>query len=383
MPENPEIQKLYSDLETEIDNKIRSFLDRKQKELEYNFQKELQRQQQTKNTSISDVIANKGATEPPVTSNPSSVNPSSVNPSPANQMKNLPWFANGIKGFLRKLWHGNSKTNPDWSMTESVTLEEYSFIKNELEDILLETDILNGDDVKILVSNLMISIRTYLDRLKKIKRAYNKRKQLDNSSSDGSKELSPPEPIAPAFEKASESKPTEKTYLVTPSPKIGKMKIDKSKASKEPDAPQTFEQMKISDGMAAKVAKSIIPFLMEIYDKFGHDKLTSEEKQKKRSLIKEFAGTLEAIGIEIINGDKIARTRENAVKLVQILKAMNKLDELYDWTMVDNYFDTFPDLVYPNMKNYIEEAIENIKKEPEAEVKSENRLEMKFKQLIK
>jgi hypothetical protein len=51
----------------------------------------------------------------------------------------LPWFSHGIKGFLQKLWHGNSPNNPNWAghRTESVdylTLDEYNAIKDGLDE---------------------------------------------------------------------------------------------------------------------------------------------------------------------------------------------------------------------------------------------------------
>jgi len=69
-------------------------------------------------------------------------------------MKNLPWFGGGARGFLRKLWYGNSPENPDWSnwaqkqgdqtgaaevyKKKGLTLKEYTAIDEQLEVRLQE-----------------------------------------------------------------------------------------------------------------------------------------------------------------------------------------------------------------------------------------------------
>lgn len=372
---NPEIQNLYDDLEKEIENKIRTFIDRKQKELELNFEKELKSKMQ-QSAPTSQLVAKD--------------NPNVNKPNPLQKtqdVKNLPWFANGIKGFLRKLWHGNSKSNPDWSVSECVTLEEYTFIRNELEEILMETEMLKFDDIKYLTSDLMITIRSYIDRLKKIKRQYNKK--------DKSNDLSSPEPIAPKYEDVPEK---EKYIQIQPKdqsqpesnkksepivPSVAPVRVNKEK-KKAPESsnPLTFDEMKISPMVATKMAQSMIASLKEYNSNFSHDKLTSIEKERKKSFLKEVASKLEAVGLEIINGIKVARTRENAVKLVQILKEMSKIDELYNWKDVDNYFIAFPELIYPNMDQHIKDSIEKIENEKQ-DVTEQYSLNEKYKKYLK
>jgi len=50
----------------------------------------------------------------------------------------LPWFQHGIRGFFRKLWHGDHPTNPDWyspeeGVTRRPTLQEYIEYQKEVE----------------------------------------------------------------------------------------------------------------------------------------------------------------------------------------------------------------------------------------------------------
>ena len=137
--------------------------------------------------------------------------------------------------------------------------------------------------------------------------------------------------------------------------------------------PLSFEQMKISTNIAHKMAQTLIKSLDEYNSRFSNDKLTTQEKMQKTSFLKELASKLESVGLEIINNIKVARTRENAVKLVQILKEMSRIntDNIYDWKDIDNYFITFPELIYPNMDQYIKDAISKIENE---EVKEEQYL---------
>lgn len=137
-----EIEKIYQDLEKSVDVKIRTFINKKQQEIEKALQK---------------AVPNAS----PVASQPATI----------SQPKNLPWFSGGIKGFLRKLWHGNSASNPDWqwnTVKESCTLNEYAYIKSEIENILFETDMLDSDDIKTLVTDIMMSVRKAVEDTKMI-----------------------------------------------------------------------------------------------------------------------------------------------------------------------------------------------------------------------
>jgi len=363
---NPEIQDLYNDLEKEIENKIRYFIDKKQKELELNFEKELKK---VNSIPMSTIVA-KDNPQPATIPTPAANSPKNQEP------KNLPWFANGIKGFLRKLWHGNSKSNPDWSMSECVTLEEYSFIRSELEEILMETEMLKSDDIRFLVSDLMITIRTYIERLKKIKRKYNKKDKTNDLGKPNNNFSKPDqEIIIPHKNPSIEDLPTKSTSSNEP---IGVSNVKSRREKKQNDVksnsnPLSFEQMKISTNIAHKMAQTLIKSLDEYNSRFSNDKLTTQEKMQKTSFLKELASKLESVGLEIINNIKVARTRENAVKLVQILKEMSRIntDNIYDWKDIDNYFITFPELIYPNMDQYIKDAISKIENE---EVKEEQYL---------
>lgn len=48
----------------------------------------------------------------------------------------LPWLNHGLRGFLHKLWYGNSAANPNWQgfrRNEHLTLEEYMSIEADLD----------------------------------------------------------------------------------------------------------------------------------------------------------------------------------------------------------------------------------------------------------
>jgi hypothetical protein len=59
--------------------------------------------------------------------------------------ESLPWFSNGLRGFLRKLYYNNATENPDWqqykieSTTGRITLSEYVSIKRDLTSALMES----------------------------------------------------------------------------------------------------------------------------------------------------------------------------------------------------------------------------------------------------
>ena len=67
----------------------------------------------------------------------------SATPPGRNAMKSLPWFGGGARGFLRKLWYGNSPENPDWSnwnkpqgegrARKGVTVREYAMLDEQLD----------------------------------------------------------------------------------------------------------------------------------------------------------------------------------------------------------------------------------------------------------
>lgn len=65
---------------------------------------------------------------------------------PGSTSKNLPWFGNGIQGFLRKLWYGDHPDNPSYSKEEvqplvvrKLTLKEYKELEIALDHCIGET----------------------------------------------------------------------------------------------------------------------------------------------------------------------------------------------------------------------------------------------------
>ena len=66
--------------------------------------------------------------------------------------KSLPWFKYGVRGFLNKLWHGDSSSNPNYQ-TEGMTLESYIHLEEKvdeavdiiIEEMLCEAGVATGD----------------------------------------------------------------------------------------------------------------------------------------------------------------------------------------------------------------------------------------------
>lgn len=91
----------------------------------------------------------------------------------------LPWFKHGVRGFLRKLWHGDSKENPDWASYENfanfdkLTLQEYVVIEsgfhNELNQLINEAGFADAfaNYFNQFKTNLLKAIQSYAKKLEK------------------------------------------------------------------------------------------------------------------------------------------------------------------------------------------------------------------------
>ena len=76
----------------------------------------------------------------------SSIQRASSATGPGSASKNLPWFGNGIQGFLRKLWYGDHPDNPSYSkegvqplVVRKLTLKEYKELEIVLDHHIGET----------------------------------------------------------------------------------------------------------------------------------------------------------------------------------------------------------------------------------------------------
>lgn len=70
----------------------------------------------------------------------------------------LPWFAHGIRGFIQKLWYGNSPDNPNWAghrteSTEYLTINEYLSIENQINEQI--TSFFENYEEYDLISNIL------------------------------------------------------------------------------------------------------------------------------------------------------------------------------------------------------------------------------------
>ena len=69
---------------------------------------------------------------------------------PGNRPQALPWLQHGTRGFLRKLWYGNSQQNPDWDnypkehAQHVLTLREYAethdYLSSRIDIMISEAD---------------------------------------------------------------------------------------------------------------------------------------------------------------------------------------------------------------------------------------------------
>lgn len=391
---NQEIENIYKNLEQNIDSKIRLFITKKQQEIEKAFK---------------DATVKSPA---PVATATSAV--------PLSQSKTLPWFAGGIKGFLRKLWHGNSSSNPDWqwnTVKESCTVNEYFYIKSEIENILFETEMLDSDDVRALVKDIMISVRKAVEDTKatinKSERSYSRGQRRSRRLSQDAVPSGtlPQQSSADALPQPTEQKPAEEPISqptvqpssvpdeptkkwtrssvepeITPDAAIetpdaetskrrrrlgelGKEKSKSSKTPKEKPPELSLDEMKLKPEDAKSVAENMNFILSDKLSSYYGSSLTKKEKQEKAEIIKEMAEMLKEKGIEITNHHFIASTKSNAIKLVQIMKELEKVEEYYNWKEIENYHVVFPEILYSNTDDLIKKAIEMFENEPQSENK--------------
>lgn len=87
--------------------------------------------------------------------------------------ESLPWFSNGIKGLVRKLYYNNSKENPDWNnykaKEESVvkmSLAEYGLIRSNLQSLIEQEAPAGADDaINLLIKRLMPVIKSGFEQI--------------------------------------------------------------------------------------------------------------------------------------------------------------------------------------------------------------------------
>lgn len=118
--------------------------------------------------------------------------------------ESLPWFSNGLRGFLNKLYYNNTPENPDWKQYEStkISLLEYVSIKKDLTSVLMEGAPVDASNViDSLISTLMPLIQGAINQISTIVSS-----NVDSSSTEPEKT-----PIA-----APESKPSKEEIPVPP-----------------------------------------------------------------------------------------------------------------------------------------------------------------------
>ena len=129
-------------------------------------------------------------------------------PMQAGQPKSLPWFKYGIRGFLNKLWHGDSPSNPNYQ-SESMTLESYIRLEEEVDgaaDIIIremlcevgatDADVQSGwmDVFKDFRDELFTAIQQHLTTPRQWRRATDSPDSPPDSPPDSSSAVAAQEP---------------------------------------------------------------------------------------------------------------------------------------------------------------------------------------------
>lgn len=159
--------------------------------------------------------------QPQMQQAPSSVDPLSTRRTKAQELINkgvsLPWFQQGLKGFLRKIWHNNSTDNPSWDTyqhrehrTSRISLKEYVSIKSELTKLVNESiGFLNEENNTLLTdftNELMGRIVHYLQL------AYKAGLSIVPSAKTKTPRVKKQPDVAPTETEPTETKPTEPAF---------------------------------------------------------------------------------------------------------------------------------------------------------------------------
>lgn len=164
-----EMDKLFNDMFKDVDNEINQFRDKINAALKKNADSLNQAAMQ----AIQQTMQQAGMAGQPGMQ---------TAPGQPSRPQSLPWLKHGLRGFLRKIWHGNHPDNPSWqgyTGEHVLTLEENNFLMNQLNeaaDIIISevvpADVIGaslsgqiGDIEKITIdfrNNLKTIIRTAL-----------------------------------------------------------------------------------------------------------------------------------------------------------------------------------------------------------------------------
>lgn len=145
----------------------------------------------------------------------------------------LPWFSNGLKGFLRKLYYNNRPENPDWNQykveSTKISLSEYVSIKKDLTSVLMENAPVGSFNVvDSLISKLMPLIQNAINQISSLN---------SNSNIDSSEPKRTPEPQSISEPQATEEPEQERT----PEPQA----TTQSQPTEEPDDVDSNEKESI------------------------------------------------------------------------------------------------------------------------------------------
>lgn len=407
--DDPEIRAIFANLEKEIEEKLRNFWNEKQRFVINNLNNLVKNNQP--NASPSNVVNNVAQNQNVDLKN-----------------KNLPWFSNGIRGFVRKLWYGDSSKNPDWSgVNESVLIIEYVSVKDELESILNESEIFSTDEIKILTKNLMSSIIKAAFNTKKIvNKNINKLKDEDSdelinitpTTSNSSKKIKVRTNNSKKFKKKTSLLDPPNEELDTISSDMEKPIINSSEPDKKPDVfsndvkksninsiePEESDVRPLTEPNGkksnfSKKSKSTPKYLNDLNQYFNNkeltkktheaikntlsniashkpqEDLTSSEKEQLEREIMNYKNHLVDFGIEFTSQNKIADTVSNAVKLYQLLAEYDSDDDgekiSSDISYYQGYYDFF---ITKNTLKKIKEVISALEQQNSTSVE-----ESKFK----
>ena len=119
-----EMDKLFNDMFKDVDNEINQFRDKINAALKKNADSLNQAAMQ----AIQQTMQQAGMAGQPGMQ---------TAPGQPSRPQSLPWLKHGLRGFLRKIWHGNHPDNPSWqgyTGEHVLTLEENNFLMNQLNE---------------------------------------------------------------------------------------------------------------------------------------------------------------------------------------------------------------------------------------------------------
>lgn len=304
---NPDLQKIYDNLQTQVDALVKDFWVKLKREAD----------------------AERANTPQPAVAN-----------KPMNTMRNiqgktLPWFQHGMRGFLRKLWHGDHPENPSWnamqgeSVRRMVSVKEYAEIKSGIREIFNEENSLFDD----LSAQIMKLVTTHMQQAYDL--GYQRVSSADTGSGTAAATLATDptvNPVAGAVENP------------TAIPKR------KNRTKIDPATPPT-ESGPITDPRAAAIAAAggkvdeLDPKPIENLDDAAAQ-IKTELANGRKEHVKEI---LKKVGVKLASNRRYRRgTEETFIRIMRNLSMNGATEDSDDWLDPMKYVKVFGLELNPN-----------------------------------